>query len=194
MSLCSGGPWVVPRRSLGSVLPWPRYRHNSALRAWVWEGVPEPSFSGSAQPEEPVPISPKPLLICGTQVCLLRKNSPPAEGCPLSPQGRCWGTAHTLSFNLLFVFLTVGSVLPPSLFRFLRWSCLLTSRQCCLHFWPHCSSPPGEASSILSRSTQTAPAQPRGAPCPGQPIQPIRASLRPQSWDHLSLTAAWCLC
>lgn len=63
----------------------------------MWERVPEPSSSGLSQPGELVPISPKPLHISGTQVCLLGKISSPAEGCPASLQGQCWGCSTASS-------------------------------------------------------------------------------------------------
>ena len=66
VSLCSGGPWIVPRRMLGSVLPWPRHGDSSLpCEPGCGRGYQSPAPVGQLRLGSWSPSLPSPCTLVG---------------------------------------------------------------------------------------------------------------------------------
>lgn len=87
--------WAIPdspREDAGLSPPLAEaWAHLTALQAGVWEGVPEPSSSGLAQPGELVPVSPKLPPRCWDMGLRSQEDQLPSQRLPSIPAASMLG-------------------------------------------------------------------------------------------------------
>lgn len=77
VSLCSRGPWIVHRRMLSSVFPWPRPRHSSLpCEPGCGRGYQSPASLGQLSLGSWSPSLPSPCTLVGHGSAFLGRSAP----------------------------------------------------------------------------------------------------------------------